>query len=288
MTKATLRQAAVFAALVSFGTSAAALDWSDTSIGYRYGTQFAEPFNNQNVAKHIFNITHVNGYKYGSNFFNADILFSDKKDPIDVGSDRGAHEIYAVYRHTLDFGKVAGKDLKIGPIRGFGLTAGFDWNTKTDAGYNSRKRMLVAGPTLMMDVPGFLNISVLALWESNAPFNRYTQVHTSRYRYDTHPALDLNWGIPFNIGSLPLSFEGYALFIAAKGKDEFGNNTAAETNIDVKLMYDASALVNASKNKFKVGVGYQYWKNKFGNDHTGPAGSGAYARTPMVRAEYHF
>jgi hypothetical protein len=31
---------------------------------------------------------------------------------------------------------------------------------------------------------------------------------------------------------------------------------------------------------------YQYWKNKFGNsDHNNP---GATARTPMLRAEYHF
>jgi hypothetical protein len=29
--------------------------------------------------------------------------------------------------------------------------------------------MVVLGPTLEMDVPGFLNISLLQLWESNAP-----------------------------------------------------------------------------------------------------------------------
>ena len=34
-----------------------------------------------------------------------------------------------------------------------------DINTKDDAGYNSKKRMLVAGPTLMLDVPGFFNLS---------------------------------------------------------------------------------------------------------------------------------
>ena len=38
---------------------------------------------------------------------------------------------------------------------------------------------------------------------------------------------------------------------------------------------------------FKVGFEYQYWKT-IGNDHNGPAGSGAFAWTPMIRAEYHF
>jgi len=281
-----LKHAAVFAALAAVGLSAHALEWSDTSVGYRYGTHFAEPFNNNNIAKNIFSLTHVDGYKYGSNFFNADFLMSDKKDPMNAGSDRGAQEVYVVYRHTLDFGKISGKDLKVGPARGFGATAGFDWNTKSDVSYNSRKRMLVAGPTVMFDVPGFLNASVLALWESNAPSDQVSQ--TSRYTYKTHPMLSLNWGIPFNVASLPLSFEGYANFIAAKGKDEFGVDTAAETNIDAQIMYDASSAVRAAKNTFKVGFEYQYWKNKFGNDHTGGAGKGAFAHTPMVRAEYHF
>ena len=85
--------------------------------------------------------------------------------------------------------------------------------------------------------------------------------------------LEVTWGIPFTIGSLPLSFEDYALQIASKGQDEFGGNTAPETN------HDASGLVGASKNSVKAGFEYQYWnwRNKFGNDHTGVAESGSFA-----------
>ena len=146
--------------------------------------------------------------------------------------------------------------------------------------------MLVAGPTAMLDVPGFLNISLLQLWESNAPHNKFTGVSTPSYHYDPHPMLNLAWGIP--VGASAWSFSGYANFIAAKGKDEFGAATKPETNVDMALMYDVGTRVGAGKNNFLVGVGYQYWKNKFGNDHKGPAGPGAFARTPMVRAEYHF
>lgn len=288
MTHPTFKRAAVFAAMAVCGLTAQAADWSDTAIGYRYGTDFAEPFNNKAISKNILNLSHVSGYKYGINFFNADLLLSDEKDPSAVGSSSGAQEVYVVYRHTLDLGKVSGKSFKFGPVRGVGVTAGFDVNTKSDAGYNSKKRMLVAGPTLMLEVPGFLNVSLLALWESNAPFNGYTGISTNRYTYDTHPMINLAWGIPFSIGSVPLSFEGFANFIAAKGKNEFGADTAAETNIDMQMMYDLSAAVGASKNTFKLGFEYQYWKNKFGNDTAGAAGQGATARTPMVRAEYHF
>ena len=50
----------------------------------------------------------------------------------------------------------------------------------------------------------------------------------------------------------------------------------------------AFAGMSACKGKFKVGLEYQYWKNKFGNNASGAAGSGAFAKTTMVRAEYHF
>lgn len=288
MTTFVLKRVAVGVALASLGCAAQALEWSDNSVSYRYGTRFAEPYISDPIAKNIVSFTHVDGYKYGTNFFTADALFSDKKDPIRVGSESGAHEVYVVYRHTLDFSKVSGTNLGVGPFRSFGATAGFDWNTKSDAGYNSRKRMLVAGPTVMMDVPGFLNISLLALWESNSPYNGYKDVRPARYSYDTHPALSASWGIPFSIGPVALSYEGYANIIGAKGNDEFGNQTKSEIDFNSQIMYDASSAVGASKNTFKVGFQYQYWKNKFGNNASGPAGQGAIARTPMIRAEYHF
>jgi len=275
----------VAAAVLAAGPLQAA-DWSDTSLGYRYGNQFAEPFNPNDIAKNIFNLNHVSGYKYGSNFFNVDFLVSDNKDPAGAGSTNGAQEAYVVYRHTLDLEKLMGSPFKFGPVRGVGATAGFDWNTKTDAGYNSKKRMLVIGPTLMVDVPGFLNVSLLGLWESNAPYNTFSKTSTPRYSYKPHAMLTAAWGIPLGKDT-GFSFEGFANFIQSKGKNEFGADTAAETNIDAQVMYDLGSLLG-SKGRAKLGLEYQYWKNKFGNDHNGPAGSGALAKTPMIRFEYHF
>ena len=284
MTVSRLTMTAILALAVQ-GASAA--EWSDTSIGYRYGQKFAEPYESNDISKSIFSLTHASGYKYGTNYFNVDLLLADDKDPSAPGAHSGSQETYVVYRNTLDFGKISGSTIAFGPVRGVGLTLGFDWNTKSDAGYNSKKRMLVAGPTLMFDVPGFFNTSLLVLNESNAPYNGYTQTSVPRYTYKTHAMLSNAWSIPFNAG-IPLSFEGYANFISSKGKDEFGGDTKPETHFDAQIMYDISEAMGTPKNTFKIGVEYEYWKNKFGNDDSGPAGSGATAKTPMVRAEYHF
>lgn len=278
---------AAAAALALSAVGAHAADWSDTSLGLRYGTTFAEPYDNNpngsrvDVAKTILSLTHASGYKYGSFFINADFLMSDKNDPGNgVTGNPGAQEVYAVFRHTLDIGKVTGANFKFGPMSGLGLTAGFDLNSKNDQ-YASKKRMAVVGPTVMFDVPGFLNLSALLLDESNAPNGL-----AARYHYKNHGALNAAWGI--NVGALPLTFNGYATYIGSKGKNEYGGDTAPETHVDANLMLDVGAVTGMAKKTVLVGFAYEYWKNKFGNAAYGGAGQGAIAHTPMVRAEYHF
>jgi hypothetical protein len=56
----------------------------------------------------------------------------------------------------------------------------------------------------------------------------------------------------------------------------------------MEVMLDVGAVTGGTPKTFKAGFEYQYWRNKFGNDHDGAAGPGAFAKTPMVRVEYHF
>jgi nucleoside-specific outer membrane channel protein Tsx len=273
-------------AMAAAAVGAHAADWSDTSLAYTYGSKFAEPFGSTEIKKNIYSLKHVSGDKYGQNFFNADMLQSNSADPGD-NTAVGAQEVYVVYRRLFDLQKITGNSFSYGPVKGMGITAGFDWNTKNDY-YSSKKRMLVVGPTFMMDVKqGFFNVSLLVLDESNAPAHINGAANTiGRYHYKNHAALSTAWGVATGITNL--SFEGWADYITAKGKDEGGGDTKPETHINAALMYDVSAPVGAAKNTFKLGAGYEYWKNKFGNDYTGAAGQGAFAKTPFVKAEYHF
>ncbi|MEY2632941.1 MAG: hypothetical protein RIR00_1595 [Pseudomonadota bacterium] len=283
----TSRLAAALPLLLSLAPACAG-DWSDTALGYRRGQHFAEPYAGNDIGKAIYSLTHAGSTRLGSQFLNLDLLQSDQRDPVDPGSSQGAREAYLVYRHTFDFTRLGGGNWVGGPVRSLGGTLGVDLNHKNDAGYNSRKRMLVAGPTLGFDVPGFLDLSLLALWESNAPRNDFTGTTTSRYTYRTHPMLSLAWGLPGQLGGQRFHFGGYANFIAAKGRDEFGARTAAETHADLSLLFEIGAPFGLRPDQLRLGPAYEYWRNKFGNDSRGPAGPGAWARTPMLRLEYHF
>jgi hypothetical protein len=298
-TRAAALAATGFLAVAATMTSpAAAADWSDTAVSWRYGQRFREPFNPSDIKKHVFALTHASGYKYGSNYFNLDLLQSDSSDPASLNQTEGAQEAYVVYRHTLDIGALRGQELRYGAVKGLGLVLGFDWNTKNDVGYNSRKRMLVAGPTLMWDVPGFLSTGILLIHESNAPSGAFPPISqvNGRYTYDYHPMFSASWGIPVPASwtgwaggwGAGWSFEGYLNYIAAKGRDEVGNPTGAETNLDMQLMFDVGSRFGQPKNRFRVGLEYQFWNNKFGNTAATTGNRGQRASTPMVRAEYHF
>lgn len=267
-----------FLACLGLGTSLTAATWTDMAVSWRGGTTYQEPYNGQDISKNIAAFTYASGYAYGTQFANIDYLISGRNDRR-FGSDDGAMECYAVYRNTIDFTKFTNKPAPKGLIRGWGMVVGGDVNWKND-GYGSKKRMLVAGPAVMLDVPGFLNIAVLTLFESNRP-----RGIASRYTYEPHQSLDITWGIPFTIDTWNFKFGGYADWISSKGTDEFGGASAPEFHVDAAVMADIGEKIYHKKGELYAGLDYEYWRNKFGNASWVP---GSCASTLMARVEYHF
>lgn len=109
---------ALAVACLVISLQAEAYNWSDTYIGYRYGTELREPANPHEIEKHILTLNHVSGYEYGQNFFNLDILQSNSQDPAagTNGPHEGATKFYLTYRHQLPFGKLFGLPLSFCPV----------------------------------------------------------------------------------------------------------------------------------------------------------------------------
>lgn len=265
----------VIGGLLSWATAASAADWSDTFAGYRFGNKFHEPCcTDTDIQKHILSLTHVSGYKYGSNFFTADFLRSDDKDPA-AGGGGGAQEVYAVYRHQLSLSAITKKTMGIGIIKDISITIGGDLNSKNDA-FAPRVQKFVVGPTLKFSVPGFLDISLLYRTEKN-----HNGIVGQNITFDSTYGISMAWGIP--IKAINSKFDGFIDHIGPKGLDGFGFDTKAETLARAFLMYDVGGLAGKA-GTFYLGVGYEYWNNKFGGNPNNYGKTSA----PMLAAEAHF
>lgn len=275
----TQRSLLALAALLA-ASPAAAAEWQDNALGYRWGATFREPGvvdangKAKDVAKSILSFTHVDGYKYGGNFLSIDYLVSSKADRA-VGGAEGAVEVYAVYRTDLSLNKVSGTQaFAFGPIRDVSIEAGVDLNTKNTA-FASHKVMPVVGPVFAFAVPGFLNVGLLAAreWNNNGIVGKHV-------RFDTTGILATSWGIPVG----PVTFAGFGNVVLPKGKDGFGAKTKTEVLLHPKVLVDVGSFFGW-KHAVEAGVGYEYWLNKFGNDHAKV--KGALANTPFVEVAAH-
>jgi len=260
-----------------------AADWSDTFLGYRTSDQYREPGIDGTIKKDILQLNHVSGWTYGTNFFNVDMLMSDKGDPAANGKS-GANEVYVVYRTALSLGKLTGKNLGFGPVRDVSFTAGFDFNAKDNA-FASKKRFLVFGPTLNFKAgSGFFDLGLWGCHEQN-----YNGIVGKSVDFKTTYLISAAWGLPFQVGPVGAEFKGYANYVGAKGKDGFGAETRPETLANLSLLVDISPVFGTKK-KVYAGLGFEYWNNKFGGQNSDAPAPATNRRVtaPMLQVQIHF
>lgn len=282
----------VSAATLFGGASGASAEgwfqWSDTFAGLRYGATYAEPANTHDVEKVTFQGQHVSGWKYGQNFINIDLLVDlEKSDEPNKTGDGPAKELYVVVREKLSSAKIFGATYG-GFIRDIGLTVGGDLSYKNDA-FNARVRKFVIGPTIDFNVPGFWSLGVLLGTEHN--HNGIARMIgpplDASVDFDPTWRIETAWGVPVPVDiGVPVTFKGFMNIIGPKGEDGFGNDTIYEILLDTALMFDVGAPSGVEKT-FYVGFGYQWWKNKFGNDPDFTS-VGTEASVPQFVAEFHF
>jgi nucleoside-specific outer membrane channel protein Tsx len=264
---------AAAACLLTLAAPAGAADWSDTSIGAKYGERFTEPGGTQKIDKTIYEFVHVSGDRLGKNLVVGQVLTSGSNDPA-AGGGTGAQEFYGLYRRTLSLSKLTGSTLAFGPVKDVSLVGRFDRGTK-NISMAAAARKLMAGVSLDLAVPkGFAEAVLYAYHEKN-----YNGIVGQAVKFDTTYRADLVWGIPFNLG-IPLEWRGGLAIVGAKGKDGFGNDTKVEKKLYTEVM------AGIGKTGFQVGLAYEWWRNKYGVDASRIPG--ANQGTPLLVAEYHF
>ena len=236
------------------------------------------------VPKHILTLTHVDGGPLWSNFINMDLLFSADNDPANNSAKSGnqAVELYGLYRGDLSLNGALGTSaFTLNPfLRDVSMQVGFDANTK-NTDLRPGQEAAGFGPNFHINVPGFLNIAlhVAHEWNNNGIVGKSVD-------FDTTFEAEMVWSIPLAFTGLPLKFQGFMNVVAPKGRDGFDANTKTEVLTEPRLTLDVGAIAFDKPNKLDISLGYQYWLNKFGNNHDTVPGS--LASTVFVAARYHF
>jgi nucleoside-specific outer membrane channel protein Tsx len=259
-------------ALAATAVGARAANWSDASVGVRYGTQFAEPGVGTGIAKTIFNFSYIGGDSLGTNFFTGDLLQSDDKDP-EAGGGGGAQEFYGIFQRGFSLGALSGTQGGYGPFKDLSLTIRADLSSKNTQ-FAARVRKLRPGISASLPLAeGFWDVGVQLYHETNHNGIVGKDVH-----FKTTWALASVWSVPAGPGE----FGGFLDVVGPKGQDGFGADTKTEVLLQMHYLFKVGST------GLKAGVAYEYWNNKFGNEAVADPTGGSKASTPMLMAEYHF
>ena len=252
-----------------------AADWSDTTLGARTGSTFAEPgINGESISKTIYSFTHVSGDKLGRNLVSGDLLQSDGSDP-SVGGGGGAQEFYGLYRRSFSLSKISDKPMGFGPVKDINLVGRADMQTKNTQ-FAPRSRKVMTGVSVEFDVAkGYVEAGLYAYSETN-----HNGILGKDVSFDGTYMVDVTWMQPFNIG-IPAAWRGTFSHTGPKGKDGFNADTKAESRLFTSVMFDIG-----SKTGLAVGVAAEVWRNKYGNNDV--TTQGAKQNALQFVAEYHF
>jgi len=264
---------AVCALLAATAQPANALEWSDNSIGLKYGTRWSEPGISEPIQKTVYEFVHISGDKLGTNLVVGQVLAANSKYPA-AGGGEGSQEFFGFYRRTFSLTKLTGSPVSFGPVKDVSLAARFDRDVvNTDFAPSARK--LLAGLSVDFAVPkGFVLADLYVYSERN--YNGYVG---KSVKFDTTYRADLRWSLPFEAG-VPFTWNGGIDLTGTKGKDGFGNVTKAETRLYTEV------LASIGNSGLKAGLAYEWWRNKYGTDPS--LVPGTRHSTPQVVVEYHF
>ena len=269
------------AALLMVGGASAA-DFSSNSVGYRYAPSMSEPGVSDKVAKNILTFTHFSVDKLGTNFFTIDLLKSDRVDPAN-NSGSGATEYYGFYQREFSLSALSGNTGGYGLAKDLKLVGRFDAGTKNTAFAPAPKKLRVGISAALPVSAGFWDVGVQGYKETN--YNGITGPNFNvgkNVTFDWAPALVSAWAIPVSgLGT----FTGFVDVIGPKGTDGFGGKTKTEVLARATFMFD----VLGPKSGLTVGVGVEYWKNKFGDDNSKQfVKDSSTSTTPLLLANYTF
>jgi hypothetical protein len=121
-------------------------------------------------SKYVGTVSHFDVWAYGTNFFNLDFLQSSSADPIQnvfVPNAHGSVEVYGFARSTIGLNEILGtKMFSTWLTKDISFEWGGDANTQNNF-FAPAKKDIVLGAQFTLNLPGTVNLSVMAYKEWN-------------------------------------------------------------------------------------------------------------------------
>lgn len=194
----------------------------------------------------IMSLEHANKWKYGD--FH---VFWDQ-----TYQDSGKNGFYVEPTLRFSLSKISGEDLSYGLIKDVLLSTNFEKPKDHDV-------RSLGGVSVDLDLPGFKFFKTNLWLRDNPELDGSTEQFT------------VSWNRPFEINGAKFLIEGFADFAGSEG------TTVAHQLIVPRFLFDAGDFAGFEENKLWLGIEYQYWHNKAGND-------GVTESVPQLQAKWVF
>ena len=247
-------------------SSANAQHWGATEAQFQYGNLHQTGTGGATADTAIFTFQYAGGWKYGETFFFVDLSHfrSDKNgdNPFNPGAD--GSEAYAEWYTAFYLGKISGKSFKFGPVKDIGLVAGFNWAPDVDSMW------YLPGVRFSLDLPGFAFATLDVTAFINQSFADASATEFKIFDEGNSWMTDFSWDYPFKIGKTGWSVVGHVEYIDGRTQvNTFGTTELSWWVLaQPQVRLDLGELLYKTENQLFVGIEYQYWKNKQGEDGT--------------------
>ncbi|MBT4836118.1 MAG: nucleoside-binding protein [Methylococcales bacterium] len=239
--------------LVSFTPLTYALDWSKTELHLANGKIETPQFlGGGSASTTVITLQHASGWKYGDNFFFIDYLDSSENKGFNDNDYYG--EVYL----NFSLNKIMGFESGLSLIRDVGVVAGI--NMARDA----KVVKYLPGIRLSWNLPGFAFL--------NSDFTAYLDNSKGASgggapSENDSTMIDVNWAYPLSFGAHNFSIEGHIEYIGER-VNEFGGKVSDWVLAQPQFRYDLGKTLFDVADKFFVGIEYQFWMNKLGDERT--------------------
>lgn len=204
-------------------------NWTSNNIQVLHGNDFKLG----DKSRTLLTIEHVDGWRYGENFFFVELI--DREDT--------STEVYGEFYPRLSWSKLTGQTAFLPLFKDFSLVAGINaGNLPKQDPYKA----YLLGAGISFDVP-YMDFLTLDIQAFKADDVRTTGIQITPV-----------WSMPFHVGTLHFLFKGYA-----EWQSERATGGSSSLLTQPQLLIDVGRLLGHN-NKIYAGIEYHYWHNKFG------------------------